>query len=94
MRGALRASARARGQTVLVDAGDLGLGPKPAPAITRPPHGDPRRLREAVDEFTKHMIATTVTDCQGNWAEAARRLGLQRGNLHRLAHRLRMHEHP
>jgi anaerobic nitric oxide reductase transcription regulator len=88
MRGALRASDRCRGQTVLVDADDLGLGPRPSPA--RKLHGDHRRLREAVDEFTKHMIASTVVDCHGNWAEAARRLGLQRGNLHRLATRLRM----
>jgi anaerobic nitric oxide reductase transcription regulator len=92
MRGALRASARARGHTVLVEASDLGLGPKPVPAPK--PHGDQPRLRDAVDEFTKHMITTTVTDCDGNWAEAARRLGLQRGNLHRLAHRLRMHDRP
>jgi anaerobic nitric oxide reductase transcription regulator len=76
---------------VLVDADDLGLAPKPA--SPRRPQADTRRLRDAVDDFTKHLIAATVTDCGGNWAEAARRLGLQRGNLHRLAARLRMERH-
>ena len=74
MRGALRASARARGETVLVETGDLGLqGTRPLPA--RAPRSEQPRLREAVNEFTKHIITTTVTDCDGNWAEAARRLG-------------------
>jgi anaerobic nitric oxide reductase transcription regulator len=45
-------------------------------------------LREAVDSFTRTLITTTVAECDNNWAEAARRLGVQRGNLHRLATRL------
>jgi len=92
MRGALRASERyPAGQTVLIDVPDLGLdmhvsGAKRV-AVKSP------RLRDAVDGFTKDLISATVRDCEGNWAEAARRLGLQRGNLHRLATRLRMHDH-
>jgi anaerobic nitric oxide reductase transcription regulator len=90
MRGALRASARYNRQTVLIEAEDLGLeimsSARPAPPAST------GRLRDAVDEFTKHLINATVNECGGNWAEAARRLGLQRGNLHRLATRLRMRE--
>ena len=48
----------------------------------------PRGLRDEVDAFTRRLITRTVAECRGNWAEAARRLGLQRGNLHRLATRL------
>ncbi len=90
MRGALRASERYGGQTVLIECEDLGLEVRaPAPPKLQSANG---RLRDAVDEFTKDLIASTVSDCGGNWAEAARRLGLQRGNLHRLATRLRMRE--
>jgi anaerobic nitric oxide reductase transcription regulator len=87
MRASLRASERYRRQTILIDVDDLGLT-----SSTSPNHaeGPSRRLRDAVDDFTKDLIAVTVRDCDGNWAEAARRLGLQRGNLHRLAARLRM----
>ncbi len=90
VRGALRASERDDGQMVLIDVADLGLEPTPS-AERHAPDGT-QRLRDAVDDFTKGLIASTVRDCDGNWAEAARRLGLQRGNLHRLATRLRMHD--
>ncbi|HEX5058580.1 MAG TPA: nitric oxide reductase transcriptional regulator NorR [Kofleriaceae bacterium] len=89
MRGSLRASERYRGGTVLIDVADLGLA-DPAP-VARTSSGKAPRLRDAVDGFTKDLISTTVRECDGNWAEAARRLGLQRGNLHRLATRLRLH---
>jgi anaerobic nitric oxide reductase transcription regulator len=86
MRGALRASegSTTRHMTVL-DTVHLGLDradPLPIAGPATP------RLRDAVDDFTRSMIAATVARCDGNWAEAARRLGLQRGNLHRLAARL------
>ncbi|MDP4726669.1 MAG: sigma-54-dependent Fis family transcriptional regulator, partial [Desulfobacterales bacterium] len=45
-------------------------------------------LREAVDQFTKEYILKTVELNQGNWAAAARRLGIHRSNLHKLARRL------
>ena len=45
-------------------------------------------LREAVDEFTREYILGTVKSNRGNWAAAARRLGLHRSNLHKLARRL------
>jgi anaerobic nitric oxide reductase transcription regulator len=34
------------------------------------------------------MIQDAVRHTQGNWAQAARQLGIDRGNLHRLAQRL------
>ncbi len=86
MRASLRASERYRRQTILIDVDDLGLT---ASTSTSHSEGPSRRRRDAVDDFSKDLIAVTVRDCDGNWAEAARRLGLQRGNLHRLAARLR-----
>jgi anaerobic nitric oxide reductase transcription regulator len=90
MRGALRASQGQRRQTVVIDVMHLGLDRSPAAPAS--PGGPGVRLREAVDDFTRSLIHSTVSQCDGNWAEAARRLGLQRGNLHRLATRLRLHE--
>jgi anaerobic nitric oxide reductase transcription regulator len=88
MRGALRASRDHRKQTVLIDVAHLRLD-QPQPAMV-PSSTATVRLREAVDEFTRNLIDATVARCDGNWAEAARRLGLQRGNLHRLATRLQV----
>lgn len=45
-------------------------------------------LREAVDQFTREYILGTVESKRGNWAAAARRLGIHRSNLHKLARRL------
>jgi anaerobic nitric oxide reductase transcription regulator len=45
-------------------------------------------LREAVNQFTREYILRTVELNQGNWAAAARRLGIHRSNLHKLARRL------
>ena len=87
--GALRASEDRHGDTILIDVPHLALDGADGDA-TATDDASGRRLREAVDEFTKRLIVSTVTECGGNWAEAARRLGLQRGNLHRLATRLRL----
>ena len=94
LRAALRASERRAGDTVVIDLEHVDLAgstPAPAPAIETAPV--PRApLREAVDTFTRSLITSTVAECDDNWAEAARRLGLQRGNLHRLAVRLGVHD--
>jgi anaerobic nitric oxide reductase transcription regulator len=45
-------------------------------------------LREAVDQFTREYILGTVEVNRGNWSAAARRLGIHRSNLHKLARRL------
>jgi anaerobic nitric oxide reductase transcription regulator len=90
MRGALRASRGDHKATVLIDVTHLGLDRAAPP----PPSAESSavRLREAVDDFTRDLIKSTVSRCDGNWAQAARKLGLQRGNLHRLATRLQLHD--
>lgn len=45
-------------------------------------------LRDATDEFQRHLISETLTQADFNWAEAARRLQTDRANLTRLAKRL------
>ena len=93
LRAALRASEHQHGATTVIEASHLGLEPPaiealpaPPPALAEPPVQVP--LREAVDAFQTRLILRTIAECGNNWAEAARRLGLQRGNLHRLATRL------
>jgi len=75
--------------TIVIERHHLRLD-EVAPA-TPEPGTTTRRLRESVDAFTRQLIEVTVAECDDNWAEAARRLGVQRGNLHRLATRLGMH---
>jgi anaerobic nitric oxide reductase transcription regulator len=53
--------------------------PAPAPGLS---------LREAVDEFQRETIRRAVDAHGGNWAAAARALGVHRANLHHLAARL------
>ncbi|TDF36351.1 nitric oxide reductase transcriptional regulator NorR [Alteromonadaceae bacterium M269] len=45
-------------------------------------------LREATDAFQKQLITRLLTQEEGNWSAAARRLGTDRANLNRLAKRL------
>lgn len=45
-------------------------------------------LRTATDAFQAELIRTALTRSDGSWAAAARRLGIDAGNLHRLAKRL------
>jgi transcriptional regulator with GAF, ATPase, and Fis domain len=45
-------------------------------------------LRQATDTFQRDYISHVIDDSQGNWANAARALGVDSGNLHRLAKRL------
>ena len=46
-------------------------------------------LRDAVEELKREVVASTLEETGGNWAEAARRLNMDRGNLHHMARRLR-----
>jgi anaerobic nitric oxide reductase transcription regulator len=86
MRAALRASEGRPGKSVVIEASHLGLASPIAPVI--PTEIARKPLREEVDAFTRRLLETTIAESGNNWAEAARRLGLQRGNLHRLAARL------
>jgi anaerobic nitric oxide reductase transcription regulator len=45
-------------------------------------------LREAVNEYQKLLIQRAIAKRKGNWAAAARDLGMHRSNLHNLAARL------
>jgi anaerobic nitric oxide reductase transcription regulator len=45
-------------------------------------------LRQAVDVFQKKLISHILTEEQGNWSLAAKRLNTDRANLNRLAKRL------
>ncbi|WP_140918629.1 nitric oxide reductase transcriptional regulator NorR [Limnobaculum xujianqingii] len=47
-------------------------------------------LQQATQGFQRQMIANTLKDNQMNWSASARALGLDVGNLHRLAKRLGM----
>ena len=59
-----------------------------APLMETPDIAPGMGLNDATDAFQRKMIRKAVDDCDGNWAAAARRLSLDRGNLHRLALRL------
>jgi anaerobic nitric oxide reductase transcription regulator len=94
LRAALRASEGRRHETIAIDATHLGLDVQrgaPTTPVSTPESAAPtviQPLRDAVDAFTSQLVMKTIEECGDNWAEAARRLGLQRGNLHRLADRL------
>ncbi len=90
-RAVLRATVRARsGEPVLVEPRDLGIGPVASPIEpTAGPIADqPTTYRTAMDAYARRLIASRVERSSGNWAAAAKALGMERGNLHRLALRL------
>ncbi|MBS1154774.1 MAG: Sigma 54 interacting domain protein [Proteobacteria bacterium] len=45
-------------------------------------------LKTAVDAYQRQLIRQTLAQCQGNWANAARALGIDASNLHKLSRRL------
>jgi anaerobic nitric oxide reductase transcription regulator len=45
-------------------------------------------LREISEQARREHIRATLQHCQGNWNQAARRLGVDPSNLHKLARRL------
>ena len=114
-RATLKAVARLqdRSRTLTVEAADLDLDIRTAPARESPstlmdpdsnrapisPPGFPDALtagllagglgfRGSVDEFQRRLVLQAVQDHHGSWTAAARALGLDRANLHRLARRL------
>ncbi|MGE0709341.1 MAG: nitric oxide reductase transcriptional regulator NorR [Planctomycetota bacterium] len=94
-RAVLRASARvARGAPVVLAPEHLTLAGDAAPEASAPPPecGPALRpgqgLREALDDYQRELIRAALEANDGNYAAAARALGVQRGNLHRTATRL------
>ena len=49
-------------------------------------------LTHAVDDYRRELVRAALERTHGNWAAAARSLGLHRSNLHHLARRLGMRE--
>ncbi len=92
-RAALKARAQAPGRD-LVTIGhtqlDLNQLPQPVAEPVPEEHAWAAKydLRSALDNYQRQLIEQAVQAAAGNWAEAARHLGLERANLHRLAKRL------
>jgi len=84
----LRASARSAPRApVVVDATDC----RPGTPVSTEDASSPtafRPLRESVEQFKRDQIRRAVSAHDGNWAAAARALGMHRSNLHHLAERL------
>ena len=94
-RAVLRASADVeRGEPVLVRPEHLGqefgMSASPPKATEELAASTPMgaSLREDVDDFQRARIRKALESSEGNWAAAARALGLHRSNLHHLARRL------
>ncbi len=87
LRATLKASMGRRHEVVLVAAEHLGLAP-PAAGAAVAEDGPDLPLREAMDAHERALVERALRRSGGNLAEAARRLGLDRANLHRLARRL------
>ena len=67
----------------------LGLGDSTATTQPAPVPGEPfQPLAAAVDDCQRDKIRQALAHCSGNWAGAARVLGLDSSNLHKLARRL------
>lgn len=85
-----------RGQLVRIDASDLDPRAEATvastasgrDAIVRKVARGQLCLRDAVEDLKFAAITCTLQETSGNWAEAARRLGMDRSNLHHMAHRL------
>lgn len=63
------------------EGASCGVSSLPAGLISMP-------LREATDAFQKFRIESTLNANRNNWSATARELGVDAGNLHRLAKRL------
>jgi anaerobic nitric oxide reductase transcription regulator len=98
-RAVLRASANVeRGAPVLIGPEHLQLEPGLDVDTTSP--SPPRQsdallidvadktLSDAVEALKRKMVLRAVEENGGNWAAAARSLGMARSNLHRMAERL------
>jgi anaerobic nitric oxide reductase transcription regulator len=95
---AARGAAAGAPDIVIITASHLDVA-SPAPAaaaapatVESIPQDDARPFREQVAEFERRLIATAIERHGGNWAAAARSLGMHRSNLHHLATRLGLRE--
>lgn len=99
-RATLKASAElARGEPTVIHpihlGGDFWSEASPlwqSPAQSNGLHPRELSLREAVRQFQREAIRRALAKYHGNWAAAARELGVNRSNLHNLATRLGLRE--
>lgn len=94
-RSALRAASRVTvGEPVVIETNDLGaIGPvDPGGANPPLPVDQTTSYRDSIDAHARRVIRARLAAEDGNWSAAARSLGLERGNLHRLAARLGLKE--
>ena len=95
-RAILKASAEIpRGKPVVVTSlylgADIGIARETSPPAASKLDSvlsEGRSFRELVEDFQKSLILRAVANHGGNWAAAARDLGMHRSNLHNLAGRL------
>lgn len=93
-RAVLKAMARGDRRRILnisADLLDLSELRPPTRAVDSGGHQAPSlasNLREALDQFQREQISAALRHCDDNWAAAARALGVNPANLHRLAKRL------
>lgn len=100
-RAVLRASVGvSRGAPIRIGSEQLGLGrgasgvaPSGIPTVVERTSGPlvsvaGKHLRDVVDEVKRTAVSHAVEAHSGNWAAAARSLGVARGNLHHLGKRL------
>jgi len=96
LRAALRASAGRRHELVVIDAPHLGLLCAPTapgdaelhPLLLPATTDTVSSFHDTVDHAKRDRILGALRAANGNWAAAARALGMDRGNLHRLGRRL------
>ena len=95
-RSVLKAQGQRRdpGRILTLTAADLELPGAPSPPALAPAAAsasaevEVEELRPAVERFERQRIRDSLERHAGNWASAARELGLDRANLRRLARRL------
>jgi anaerobic nitric oxide reductase transcription regulator len=90
LRAALRATDAHTAVAVMEPLHLDGLGhvdetPRQSVSLTAESKGS---LAKRVDGFQAQLIRSTLLELGDNWAETARRLQIDLGNLHRLAKRL------
>jgi len=92
LRAVLRATGGRNGEPVEIHRHHLDIAGKvPVREIPSVNGNGLRRdqtLTEATTDFQRALVLNVLAACNGNWAEAARHLGVDRSNLHRLARRL------
>ena len=92
LRASLKA-AREESHHPLIRAEQLDISapahqPQPAPPMATQAQEESSGLREAVEQFQRQLILSSLEQHQGSWSQAARQLQLDRANLSRLAKRL------